>query len=183
MSSIQLVGIVGSLRKGSYNRMLIEAIKALAPQHVTITLAEIGDLPLFNADFEKESYPEAAKRFKEAVRAANGIIIAMPEYNRSIPGVLKNAIDWASRPYGDSVWEQMPILVVGASTGAIGTAVGQYHLKQVLLYLNARLVGQPEFHLGGAKDKFNEQGQLIDEKTKEFIVKALEALIQEIGNI
>lgn len=162
--------------------MLMDAVRKLAPQNVLITIVELGDIPPFNADLEKE-FPEPAKKFKESVRVADGVVIATPEYNRSVPGVLKNAIDWASRPYGDNVWERMPILTMGASTGSIGTAVGQYHLKQILLYLNARIIGQPEFHLGNVKEKFNERGELIDETTKEFITRALEALIQEIGKI
>jgi len=179
MNTIKLLGIVGSLRGASYNHALMEGFQKLAPAHIAITVARIDDLPLYNEDLEAE-FPKSAAALKDAIRAADGIMIATPEYNRSIPGVLKNAIDWTSRPYGDNAWATKPVLVLGASPGAVGTAVAQSHLKQILLYLDTRVLGQPEFYLGGARDKFDAHGVLTDEKTKEHIRKALDTLTRYI---
>jgi NAD(P)H-dependent FMN reductase len=169
----KIIGIVGSLRAESYNKFLMQAVKENAPQSMEIEILDVT-LPLFNADLES-AFPIEATFFKEKIKAADGIIIATPEYNRSIPGVLKNAIDWASRPYGDNAFAGKPVFVMGASTGAIGTAVAQSHLKQILSYLDTRTMGQPEFYLGNAKEKFDAAGKLADEKTREYIIKGLEA--------
>ncbi len=179
MNSIKIVGIIGSLRKGSLNRMLVNAIKELAPQGMTVEIAEIGNLPLFNQDLEA-NFPKEAQELKDKISAADSVIIATPEYDRSVPGVLKNALDWTSRPYGQSAWPGKVVAVVGASGGAIGTAVAQSHLKQILLYLDARVLGQPEFYLGGAVGKFDKDGKLTDETTKERIAKLLDVLGEKI---
>lgn len=180
MNNAKIIGLIGSLRKGSFNRMLMEATKQLAPQGVMVEIAEIGNLPLFNQDFEA-NYPKEAQELKDKIRAADSVIIATPEYNRSIPGVLKNALDWTSRPYGQSVWPGKPVAVMGASGGPIGTALAQAHLKQILLYLDANVLGQPEFFLGGAPGKFDKDGKLIDEATKQHIAKLFEVLARKIG--
>ncbi len=168
---MNIVGIIGSLRKGSYNRSLMNAVRAMAPDGVVFTILEIGDLPLFNQDVEVAAFPKEAQVLKDKIKAADGIIIATPEYNRSIPGVLKNAIDWTSRPYGASAWTGKHVAVMGASGGTLGTALAQSHLRQILIYLDTRLMGQPEFYLGEIAKKIDESGALVDAATKEHILK------------
>jgi chromate reductase len=180
MQTITIVGIVGSLRKASINRFLMNAVKQMAPQGVTVELLEIGNLPLFDQDREMNDYPKEAQALKDKILAANGALIATPEYNRSVPGVLKNAIDWTSRPYGKNAWAGKTVGVMGASGGAIGTALAQYHLKQILQYLDARVLGQPEFYLGGAVAKFDASGVLTDETTKEHIKKFWDVFLKQI---
>ena len=175
-NKMNILGFVGSLRQGSYNKMLMQAFMGSLPAEARMEIAEIGNLPLYNTDLEAD-FPKEASKLKAKIKAADAIIISTPEFNRSISGVLKNALDWTSRPYGDNAWAGKRVLVVGASTGAIGTALGQYHLKQILLYLDARVLGQPEFYCGMAKSKFDANGKLIDEPTKEHITKALSALL------
>ncbi len=178
---MKIVGIAGSLRKGSYNRALLEAVKKLAPDGMSVEILEIGEIHLFNQDMEA-NYPAVAQALKDKIRAADGAIIVTPEYNRSIPGILKNAIDWTSRPYGASAWPGKPVFVTGASGGPIGTAVAQSHLKQILLHMGAYVLGQPELHIGGAPGKFDAQGELINEDTKGHIIKALQVFADFIGN-
>lgn len=169
------IAFSGSLRKGSFNTNLLKAAQELVGDDATIEIVDISTFPLFNQD-EEGSYPAQVKEIKDKVLHADGIIFATPEYNRSIPGVLKNAIDWISRPYGTNPFAGKPTLIMSASGGTISAALANYHLKQVMLYLDARILGQPEFFLGGAQTKFDESGVLIDETTKEHIVQALTAL-------
>ncbi len=173
---MQLLGIAGSLRQGSYNRALLRTLQGLLPEGSILEIAEVGELPLYNADHEGADYPAAASALKEKILAADGVIIATPEYNRGVPGVLKNAIDWASRPYGKSAWPAKHVWVVGASSGNIGAAVAQNDLKRTMLYLSCRVLGQPEVYLNG-KEKFGEEGVLADETTREFLRKGLETFI------
>lgn len=174
---MRIIGLVGSLRTGSYNQSLFNAFVQNAPEGVEIVQAQIDALPFYNEDFE-EPYPSAAAELKSLLATADAFLIVTPEYNRGVPGILKNAIDWMSRPKGPSPFSQKPVLVVGASDGNIGTAVAQASLKGSLLHLNARVLGRPEFYLGMAQDKFDQQGKLIDLKTKEFIVSALQTLVE-----
>ena len=174
--SIKIVGIAGSLRSQSYNKGLIQAFKDAVPEGVEMDIAAIGELPHFNEDLEAD-FPSVVQDLKDIVDSADVLIIATPEYNRAVPGVLKNAVDWLSRPYGKNSFNGKPVLVVGASPGAIGAALAQYQLKQSLLHLNAHVLGQPEFNVGGAGDKFDATGLLTDEKTKEYISSALEILL------
>jgi len=178
--SLKIIGIAGSLRTGSYNRALLHAFQEQMPEDVTFTIADISALPFFNEDIE-EPYPEVASQLKAELFKANAFIIATPEYNRGVPGVLKNAIDWMSRPKGPSPFTLKPVLVVGASNGNIGTAVAQASLKHTLLHLDAHVLGKPEFHLGMAQDKFDEAGVLIDEKTNDYINTSIAKLIQTVG--
>jgi chromate reductase len=173
---IKIIGIVGSLRKGSYNRSALRAAASLAPKNAVIEVAEIGDLPLFNQDFE-QNLPEEVKEFKEKIKAADAILFVTPEYNYSVPGVLKNAIDWASRPYTDDSWQGKPVAIMSASTGMLGGARAQYHLRQMLVFLNMHPVNRPEVMIPNARDKFDEKGNLIDEIAKEKIKELLEALV------
>lgn len=172
---MNITAISGSLRKGSSNTALVRALQALAPEGVNITLVDISTLPLYNQD-DEATYPVLAQAFKDTVDAADGIIISTPEYNRSIPGVLKNAIDWLSRPYGKNSFAKKPVLVAGVSSGKIGTAVAQSHLRQILLYLDANVIGQPEIYLGPMQDVFDADGNVMDDSTKALLTKALEAL-------
>ena len=177
---MHIVAISGSLRKGSYNTMLVKELAELAPEDMTIKVVEIGNLPLYNQD-DEATFPAVAQELKDKIEAADGVIIATPEYNRSIPGVLKNAIDWASRPYGKNSFAGKPVLVAGVSVGKIGTAVAQSHLKQIMVYLDTRVVGQPELYLGPATELFDEEGNLTNDSTKELLVKALGVLAARVG--
>jgi chromate reductase, NAD(P)H dehydrogenase (quinone) len=152
MSQYQIAVVVGSLRRDSFNRKLANAVVKLAPAEFSFKQLEIGDLPLYNQD-DDANQAESVKRLKNQVAAAQGLLFVTPEYNRSIPGVLKNAIDHASRPYGQSAWAGKPAGVLGASVGAIGTAVAQQHLRNVLAYLDVPTLGQPEVFIQ-VKDGF-----------------------------
>jgi chromate reductase, NAD(P)H dehydrogenase (quinone) len=167
----RVIGIVGSLRKASYNQALFNAFVQNAPEELELIQANIDGLPFYNEDFEAP-YPEAASELKAFLATADAFLIVTPEYNRGVPGILKNAIDWMSRPAGSSPFSKKPILVAGASDGNIGTAVAQASLKHTLLHLNAHVLGRPEFYVSRAQDKFDAEGKLLDLKTKEAIVSA-----------
>ncbi len=172
---ITILGIVGSLRKGSYNRAALRAAQQLAPEGVAIETIDLGGIPPFNED-EERNPPAAVTELKARIRAADAILFATPEYNHSIPGVLKNAIDWASRPYGDSAWECKPVAVMGASVGMMGTVRAQDHLRQCLATLNMFPVNRPEVMIAGASQKFDAAGNLTDETTKKLIRQLIENL-------
>lgn len=167
MKNILLIS--GSLRAASVNTALLQAFASQAPADVTAVWADI-QLPLFSEELEAD-FPTAVMTLREQILAADAIIIATPEYNRGMSGALKNAIDWASRPYGQNAWAGKRILVAAASPGGIGGALAVYQVKQSLLHLNAHVIGQPEFMVGGAFEKFAD-GVLTDEKTKAFIDSA-----------
>jgi chromate reductase len=172
---VKVLGIAGSLRKHSFNRAALAAAVGLAPAGVELTPFDIAGLPGFDQDDEKTP-PESVVRLKAAIRAADAILIVTPEYNYSMPGVLKNAIDWASRPYGDSAFTGKVAAIMGASIGGIGTARAQYHLRQCFVFLDVPLVNQPEVMIGNAADRFDADGRLTDEKTRALIVKLLTRL-------
>lgn len=151
--------IVGSLRNGSYNRKLADGLVLLAPQEFSFTRVSIGDLPLYNQD--EEDHPgDAVIRLRNAIRSASGLIFVSPEYNRSIPGLLKNALDHGSRPAGQSVWAGKPAGIIGVSTGAIGTALAQQHLRSILSYLDVSVMRQPEAYLRLREGMFNADGTI-----------------------
>lgn len=172
-----ILGIAGSLRESSYNRAALRAAQTLAPQGAQVDIFEIGDLPGFNQDHEKEPPPKVAE-LKDRIRQADAILIVTPEYNYSIPGVLKNAIDWASRPYGDSAWEGKPVAIMGASIGSVGTARAQYHLRQMFVFLNMYPVNQPEVMISKAHERFDKEGNLTDETSKKLIGQLLTELVK-----
>jgi chromate reductase, NAD(P)H dehydrogenase (quinone) len=172
---IKILGIAGSLRKASYNRAALRAAQELAPEGTQLEIFDIEGIPAFSEDIEREP-PAKVSEFKERIRAADAILFVTPEYNYSIPGVLKNAIDWASRPYGDSAWNDKPVAIMGASVGALGTARAQYHLRQVFVFLNMHAINQPEVMISNASQRFDEQGNLKDEKTRELIGQLLQNL-------
>jgi chromate reductase len=173
---IRILGIAGSLRKGSYNRAALRAASALLPGGAGIDIFELDGIPGFNEDEEKNP-PAEVVELKKRIRAADAILFATPEYNYSVPGVLKNAIDWASRPYGDSAWAGKPAAILGASIGATGTARAQYHLRQMMVYLDMHPINQPEVMIGNAATRFDKNGNLTDDKTLEFIRRMLENLV------
>lgn len=177
---MNIVAISGSVRKDSFNTMLLRSLQSLAPAGMDITIADISALPMYNQDAEA-SFPAEAQALKDAIAAADGIIIATPEYNRSIPGVLKNAIDWASRPYGQNSFAGKPVLTMGVSVGKLSTALAQAHLKQIMVYLDTHVVGQPELYLGPAHELFDASGTLTEESTKDLLVKALGALASRVA--
>jgi chromate reductase len=172
-----IIAISGSLREKSFNTWLLKAAQRLAPEGVAITLYDIFTLPFYNQDLEA-TFPEEAQKFKDALSGSDGIIFATPEYNRSVPGVLKNAIDWASRPYGQSAFKGKKVLVLGTTTGNTGASLAQMHLKQIMLTNDAIVLGQPEFYMSDAAHKFDAEGNLLDESTKEHLRKALIMLTQ-----
>ena len=167
MTQINIAVIVGSLRKNSFNRQLATALARLAPQDVTFTQLRIDDLPLYNQDDDGQQ-AASVQRLKGEVKAAHGLLFVTAEYNRSIPGVLKNAIDHASRPYGQSAWAGKPAGVIGASVGAIGTALSQQHLRNVLVFLNMPTMAQPEAFIQNSDALFNADGS-IGEVSRAFL--------------
>lgn len=166
--------IVGSLRKDSYNRKMAHALARLAPDTLSLEIVEIGDLPLFSQDFEK-ALPSAVVAFKSRIQAADAVLFITPEYNRSVPGVLKNAIDCGSRPYGTSVWSGKPGGVVSVSTGAVGGFGANHHLRQSMVFLDVPMMGQPEAYLGGAAKLFDEAGEVAQAETREFLQRYINA--------
>lgn len=169
---------VGSLRADSINKMLAKNLEALAPDGVEFDYIDLN-LPLFNQDLETE-YPVAAQRVKDQVEAADGVLFVTPEYNRSIPGVLKNAIDWASRPWGNNSFTGKPTGIVGASGGAVGTAVAQSDLRHICGFLGVKLMGQPELYFASATDKLDEQG-IVVESSREFLRSYIDTFSAWIG--
>jgi len=164
----KIVVIVGSIRRESINRKLAEALARLAKPGTEFVFAKIDDLPLFSQDLEP-SPPAPVTRLKGEIEGADGVLIVTPEYNRSIPGVLKNAIDWASRPYGKNSFDGKPTAALGTSQGAVGTAAAQQHLRSILAYLNVTLMGQPEGYVVYKKDMVDDAGHVADESVRKFL--------------
>ncbi len=176
MSKFKILAIPGSLRKASYNLSALRAAQQLAPPDVEVEIFDLHGIPPFSED-EERNPPARVIEFKQKIREADAILFSTPEYNYSIPGVLKNAIDWASRPYGDNAWTGKPVAVMGASVGVLGSARAQYHLRQVFVFLNVHALNQPEVMIANASQKFDAQGNLTDEKTKEMITRLLAGLV------
>ena len=176
MDQIRILGFAGSLRKGSYNKALLRVALESVPRDAQLEIFDLEGIPPFNQDLENQP-PEKVKEFKSKIRGADAILVATPEYNYSIPGVLKNAIDWASRPYGDSAFDGKPVAVMGASVGMLGTARAQYHLRQTFVFLNMHPLNQPEIMVPFATDKVDQNGRVTDPKTREKIKELLERLV------
>ena len=174
--ALKILGIAGSLRRASYNRAALQAARELLPEGAELDIFDLDGIPVFNQDDENQP-PARVTELKNRVRAADAILFATPEYNYSIPGVLKNAIDWASRPYGDSAWTGKPVAVMGASVGTLGTARAQYHLRQVFVFLNMPALNQPEVMIANATEHFDANGKLLDEKARSLIRQLLEGLV------
>jgi chromate reductase, NAD(P)H dehydrogenase (quinone) len=176
-ASMTILGISGSLRKGSFNTMALKAARELAPKGAKMELFDLSGIPLYNQDEEK-NLPSRVAEFKSRIRAADAILFVTPEYNYSIPGVLKNAIDWASRPYGDNAWDGKPVAVMGASPSVLGTARAQYHLRQCFVFLNMYALNTPEVMISKAQERFDAQGTLTDQETQRRISELLDRLVQ-----
>jgi len=173
---MKILGIAGSIREGSYNRAMLRAAQSLVPEGATIETFDIKGLPGFSQDDETNP-PAQVVELKQLIRDADAILFVTPEYNYSVPGVLKNAIDWASRPYGDSAWTRKPVAIMGASVGTLGTARAQYHLRQMFVFLNMFAVNQPEVMISQAHKHFDTEGNLIDDAAKKLIRQLLEELV------
>lgn len=174
---IKIIGIAGSLRKASTNRGVLRAAAELLPEGVEMEIFDLDGMPLFNEDLESDP-PQKVKELREKVRSADAVIFATPEYNYGVPGVLKNAIDWGSRPYGQSAWEGKPAAIMGASGGNIATARAQYDLRKSMVFLNMHPLNKPEVMIGNSRDKFDADGNLTDEATRNHIAKTVAALVE-----
>jgi chromate reductase len=174
---MNVLGISGSLRSGSFNTAALRAAIEVAPSGMSIAIAEIGDLPLYNDDVRLEGYPAAARRLREQIRQADALLIATPEYNYSVSGVLKNAIDWASRP-PDQPLAGKPVAILGASTGRFGSARAQYHLRQICVFVDMKPVNRPEVMISLAPERFDAELRLTDETSRRLVADLLVSLQQ-----
>jgi chromate reductase len=170
---LRVIGIAGSLRRMSYNRALLCAAQQLAPPSLRIDIEELDDVPMFNADLDAGSRPEGVARLRQAVLAADGLLLVTPEYNHGVPGVMKNAIDWLSQPLRESVLDGKPTALMGASTGLAGTARGQSQLRQAFVLTNTPAMLRPEVLVGRAQEKFDSTGRLTDDGTRVFVASFL----------
>jgi chromate reductase len=175
MRDLTFLGIAGSLRRDSYNRAALRAAQSLLPAGVVLDGFDLAKLPLYNQD-DEHAPPLAVRELKRAVRAADAIVFATPEYNYSIPGVLKNAIDWASRPHGDNAWARKPVAILGASIGAFGSIRAQLHLRQTFVFLDMYALNTPEVAIPNAAKAFGENGELVDQTARKLIAKLLQEL-------
>src|ERR1700685_4669948 len=181
-SHVRILGIAGSLRRGSYNQAALRAAKLLVPENSEIDLFQLDGIPMFNQDDEK-SPPSSVVELKKRIRRADAVLIVTPEYNYSIPGILKNAIDWASRPHGDNAWPGKPGAIMGASLGSLGTARAQYYLRYIFVTLNLFTLNHPEVIVADAEHRFDEIGNLIHEPTKELIQELSKNLADQTRQI
>lgn len=179
---MKIAGISGSLRTGSFNSALLRAAQAAAPEDMEIEIESIADIPPYNADVQSAGFPVVVDRLVDRIRQADGVLIATPEYNYSIPGVLKNAIDWVSRA-DDQPFNGKAVAIMGASMGLLGTARAQYHLRQVFVFLNAMVMNRPEVFVGAAHTKHDEAGNLIHEGTREFLASYLKAVREWVDRV
>jgi chromate reductase len=175
-TKLKLLGFAGSLRVGSYNKALLRAATNLLPENATVEIFDLDGIPPFNQDLEM-NMPGKVTEFKSKIREADAILIATPEYNYSVPGVLKNAIDFASRPYGDNPFDDKPVAIMSASIGMLGGARAQYHLRQMFVFLNMHPVNGPEVIVTFAQNKFDANGKLTDENTSKFLKQLLQNVV------
>jgi chromate reductase len=180
--SILVSAFSGSLRIESYTTKLVRAFQQLAPAGVTVNIVDIGQLPLINEDLEK-NIPQPVTNLHSSIERADAVLLATPEYNRSYSPVLKNALDWGSRPEGKNKWDKKPVAVVGCTPYALGAFGAQNHLRQVLTYLNMYPLQQPEFYLGKVAEKFNAAGELIDQPTHKKIAELWDAFVPWINKL
>lgn len=179
----QVVAIAGSLRRGSYNRALLRAARELAPERLRVEIHDIDEVPLYNGDVEAEGVPPGVARLRAAIGAADGLLIATPEYNHGVSGVMKNVIDWLSRPPRESVLAGKPAAIVGASPGMTGTARGQSQLRQAFVFTNTLAMLQPEVLVSRAHEKFDDEGRLTDESTRKHLRDFLESFVRWIERV
>lgn len=176
MADIRLLGISGSLRKGSFNSAALKAAAGLVPTGASLEIFDISSIPLYNEDVKAQGFPEPVQKLREKIAEADGLVFATPEYNYSTSGVLKNAIDWASRP-PEQPFNDKAVALIGASAGALGTARAQYHLRQIGVFLNMRFINKPEVFIGAAGTKFDAAGNLTDETAKGLIKDLMAELV------
>ena len=174
MAQKKIAVFVGSLRKGSFSRKMAKALIKVSPDSLKLEIIEIGGLPIYNQDFDDKP-PVTYTQFREYLKKFDGVLFVTPEYNRSVPAVLKNAIDVGSRPYGQSVWDGKPGAVMSVSPGVIGGFGANHHLRQSLVFLNVPIMAQPEAYIGNSANLFDEKGNLINDSTKEFVTKFMQA--------
>ena len=174
---IKILGFAGSLRKGSYNRAVLRSAAELVPQNAELEIFDLEGIPVFNQDMEN-SLPGRVREFKDKIRAADAILIATPEYNHSMPGMLKNALDWASRPSGDNSFEGKPVAIMSASPSTMGGISAQWSLRQVFVSLDMHPINKPEIVIANVSKKLDANGRLIDEDTREHVGKMLGALVK-----
>ncbi|HEX9946939.1 MAG TPA: NADPH-dependent FMN reductase [Allosphingosinicella sp.] len=175
MPDLSILGLAGSLRRGSYNRALLRSASQLAPGGMAIEIFDLSEVPLYNGDVEAEGDPQGVARLKQAIAAADGVLIATPEYNHGVPGVMKNAVDWASRPPGAAPLGGKPVGIIGASPGSTGTARGQSQLRQAFEFTDSYCMAQPELLVARAHEKFDPEGRLTDPETGRYLVRYLTA--------
>jgi chromate reductase len=175
---VKILGIAGSLRKASYNKGALRAAQQLCPDGAKIEAFELDGIPPFNQD-EERNPPQKVADLKNRIRGADAILLVTPEYNYGLPGVLKNAIDWASRPYGDNAWDGKPVAIMSAALSMGGGVRAQYQLRQSFVFLNMDAVVQPEVAIGNAPQRFDEQGNLTDETSRKLIRQLLENLLHK----
>ncbi len=175
-SKLSILGFAGSLRQGSFNKAILRAAQETVPSEATLEIFDLAGIPLFNQDLENQPV-DKVREFKSRIRAADALLIATPEYNYSMPGVLKNALDCASRPYGDNALEGKPVAIMGASIGMLGTARAQYHLRQSCVFLNMYPLNRPEVMVPFAHEKIDDNGRLTDSTTREKVEELVQALI------
>src|SRR5215468_751330 len=175
MNDINVLGICGSLRKGSFNMMALRVAQSLAPAGMKIDIADISAFPLYNEDVKAQGFPPAVQAFREQIAAADALLFVTPEYNYSMSGVLKNAIDWGSRP-PNQPFDGKPVAIMGASAGTLGSARAQYHLRQTCVFLNMCPVNKPEVMIPQAQNRFDAEGRLTDETAKGLIKQLMESL-------
>ena len=178
---MDILGFAGSLRKDSYNLMLLKASKHLLPEGVNLKVFDLNSLPLYNDDIARQSIPNSVNEFRGHVQNSCALLLASPEYNYSFSGVLKNALDWASTLTLGNLIYQKPVAIMGTTTGLWGTTRSQLHLRQVLHAINARVIARPEVYISNAKTAFDENGALIDNKSNQLLKSLIQALIDEIG--
>jgi chromate reductase len=173
-ASVTILGIAGSLRRGSFNAATLRAAQELAPEGMRIEAFDIAPIPPYNEDLRQQGFPPPVAALRSRIKAADGLLIVTPEYNYSIPGVLKNAIDWASRP-PEQPFDGKPVGIMGASGGTLGTARAQYHLRQCFVFLNGLVMNRPEVMIPAAQNKFDAEGRLADQPTRDFVAAHLAA--------
>jgi chromate reductase, NAD(P)H dehydrogenase (quinone) len=178
---LHVVGIAGSLRRQSFNRSLLRAAVEVTPERMNISVHDLSDIPLYNGDVEASGVPESVATLRDAVRRADGLLIATPEYNHCVPGVLKNTVDWLSRPPRESALNRKPAAIMGASPGMVGTARAQTQLRQAFVFTNTYALPQPEVLVARAADKFDSDGRLMDDATRRFLADFLKQFVEWIG--
>lgn len=181
MADLRILGIAGSLRKASLNRALLRAAVELAPDGLTIELLDLDTVPLYNGDLEAAGDPPGVAALKSAISAADGVLMATPEYNHGVPAVMKNAVDWASRPPGQAPLGGKPVGIIGASPGITGTARGQSQLRQAFEFTNSFCMPQPELLVFKAHEKFDDSGRLVDDATARYLRRYLDAFGAWVG--